>query len=736
MEIPDEGKVTQSVLPDNLTAALEYAARGWRVLPVYLGVEENGKTVCTCAKRFACPTPGKHPIPPNGLHDATTDPAIIRHWFSDRFAQVAVACGRESNLMVVDIDPRHDGDKTLAGLEVPLKRGLAARTGGGGGHCFYRYAELPTSGKLGPGIDFQSDGRYVVVTPSLHISGQQYEWLNDDALGDPAWILESFPEKAKAKQLVRRKLNGKGSPEGALRLLGQYCDRLLFLKEGGDAFADGRNAELNKAAYTMGGLVGSGLIGRDVVAADLRAAAVASGLPDGEIERVLARSLDQGEAAAFVPAPPVNVDPSDPGGDWSELGIARRVLEVLEADTVETVYDMGALYRYRPDRGYWKPVRDEEIKPIIHGWHRFQSFTGPKPKRLLISHRLAENAQKMMVADRLSEGFFETRLPGVALANGRWLDGTLLPHTHEARLLFSLPFAFDPAAECPRFRTFLGQVLSDESILAVQEFFGAALLCQATTYRRCLLLYGEGHNGKSQVIDILTAMFPPSVVRSIPPHAMGDLRQRANLAMAHLNTVSEMPASELRDSEPLKAILDGSTISGAHVYERAITFRSRCACVFAANVLPVVRDQTAAFWDRFLPIPFRKRVATKDRIVSLGAKIAAAEGPGIVNWALIGWLRLQRHGEYTLGVDSEQLKQEWRIESDPVARWAEEKCEKTGETTSGELYFSFRAWLARNGHQSMSSALFGRRLRYLGYRRRKSKGQQVWNLEISKTGTQ
>src|SRR5207249_3496570 len=95
-----------------LDAALRYAGRGWAVIPLH-SVDESGN--CSCGNG-ECKSPGKHPLTKNGRNDASTDEARIRAWWSKApAANVAIATG--SGLAVLDIDPRHGGDASLALLE-------------------------------------------------------------------------------------------------------------------------------------------------------------------------------------------------------------------------------------------------------------------------------------------------------------------------------------------------------------------------------------------------------------------------------------------------------------------------------------------------------------------------------------------------------------------------------------------------------------------------------------------
>src|SRR5262249_49968906 len=101
-----------------LPAALGYAGRGWPVLPLKPS--------------------RKDPLTPHGVRDATTDPAQIRQWWTKwPDANVGIATGKHSGLVVLDVDPRSGGDRTLAEFEdcegeMPMQ--CVVWTGGGGYH--------------------------------------------------------------------------------------------------------------------------------------------------------------------------------------------------------------------------------------------------------------------------------------------------------------------------------------------------------------------------------------------------------------------------------------------------------------------------------------------------------------------------------------------------------------------------------------------------------------------------
>lgn len=148
----------------SLEAALGYARLGWRVLPILAD--------------------SKAPATEHGVHDATTDEAQLRAWFENSNHNIAIAAGRDSGIVVFDVDPRNggeDGWSEWLNQNGQLDAGAVQLTAGGGSHHIAVWDEAIRSCKLTQGVDLLADGRYFLVYPSV-INGRAYEW---EASSDP-----------------------------------------------------------------------------------------------------------------------------------------------------------------------------------------------------------------------------------------------------------------------------------------------------------------------------------------------------------------------------------------------------------------------------------------------------------------------------------------------------------------------------------------------------------------------
>jgi len=180
-----------------LEAAIEYAKRGWPVLPLHY-VQSDG--LCSCGNKD-CNKIAKHPLTAHGVKDATRFIAIIKGWWTEYpNANIGIATGQISGIVVVDIDTKNNGFDSLEKLEaeyVKLPQTITVTTGSMGKHYYFKGPNTIIKNAIGirPGIDIRGDGGYVVAPPSTHASGNTYKWDNIELLKDntvaelPLWFI-------------------------------------------------------------------------------------------------------------------------------------------------------------------------------------------------------------------------------------------------------------------------------------------------------------------------------------------------------------------------------------------------------------------------------------------------------------------------------------------------------------------------------------------------------------------
>ena len=191
-----------------IDTAQRYLARGWSVLPLRPG--------------------DKRPlIVWEPLQNTRPSPEQVTEWFG-RWpnANIGIVTGEISNLVVLDIDPQHGGDVSLARLERqfgPLPETIEAITGGGGRHLYFAHPGglIRNRAGLAQGIDLRGDGGYVVAPPSIHPNGRPYVWAAERSPEEvalaalPRWLLlPTGGGRARRTLADWRHLVHEGVPEG------------------------------------------------------------------------------------------------------------------------------------------------------------------------------------------------------------------------------------------------------------------------------------------------------------------------------------------------------------------------------------------------------------------------------------------------------------------------------------------------------------------------------------------
>jgi len=194
-------------------AAVTYARRGWRVIPLH-HVREYGETpICGCWKREGCHTPGKHPMINNWRETASTDIELVATWWRVwPRANVGLLMGGIAGLVCLDIDGEV-GRESLATFEqlygaLPLTLSQTTGRAEGGEHRIFQVDPLHVDRirnrvRAAPGLDFRSEGGLIVVDPSTHPSGATYRWVDTTVpVAEMPTALFKLATSARARQKV------------------------------------------------------------------------------------------------------------------------------------------------------------------------------------------------------------------------------------------------------------------------------------------------------------------------------------------------------------------------------------------------------------------------------------------------------------------------------------------------------------------------------------------------------
>lgn len=256
--------------------ALAYAANGWHVLPVRIEKKSDGSKEPNFFRR--------------AWKKASIDPVVLSQWWqSPKETGIAIVCA-PSDLVVIDLDGDigFENFKELCG-ERGLPDTLCCLTGGGGAHYYFQAPEnvriQNSTSFLADKVDVRGHGGCVFAPPTLHVSGNTYEWFDLDkgVLPLPKWLFRRLTETAETGSTVR------AWKDRAEKELEKAVQKIRKAPEGT------RRNTLNTHAYFLGQI--AHLLGKDRIVAALHGACVSadSVLPEAEIDRTIEAGLADGE---------------------------------------------------------------------------------------------------------------------------------------------------------------------------------------------------------------------------------------------------------------------------------------------------------------------------------------------------------------------------------------------------------------------------------------------------------
>lgn len=385
------------------------------------------------------------------------------------------------------------------------------------------------------------------------------------------------------------------------------------------------------------------------------------------------------------------------------------------AENYKIIYDPRVgFFEYSRKEGKWCQRLDEIIGGYIINLYG-EGITG---NELMSTMRLVKSDAK--ICDDTIVSKFDSK-PLLSFKNGTLhIDLNtgkvqLKPHDMSDYNTVTLPYEYDPKAKCENWLKFIEEVTGGdkEAQAILQEYPGYALMPDCR-YQKCLLLKGNGANGKSVYTNIIKEIFggivpnSRSYISSVEPSKFKDNFRVMPFMHSFIN-ISSDTESDLRHGEGLfKKIVAGETLEDSYKHKNPIQFQTRSKLIMCCNLFPFIKDTSEGFMRRFLIVEFLMhyvndpRPNTNERkLIPFMEQRFMDELPGIFNWILEGLRRLIRNNGFT-GTDSKKQKaliREFRSVNDPMYTYLEERADnffdESGEgkeINRSDIFKAFIEW--------------------------------------------
>lgn len=199
------------------------------------------------------------------------------------------------------------------------------------------------------------------------------------------------------------------------------------------------------------------------------------------------------------------------------------------------------------------------------------------------------------------------------------------------------------------FNLFGGQEDDEDMMRFIYEVVGYCLV-NNTFAQKFFILYGEGGNGKSSFLHLLTSLLTESNVSNIALIDIGASQFRlAEIVGKYANIGDDIESTDVLNTASLKKIVTGDTIIVEPKHLKPYSYKPHAKLFFSCNSIPRIYDTSTGMKDRLVIIPMTNRIRnTAIATPHIVREIINSGGLTVLlNRALEGLRRLRSQGAFT-----------------------------------------------------------------------------------------
>ncbi len=450
------------------------------------------------------------------------------------------------------------------------------------------------------------------------------------------------------------------------------------------------------------------------------------------LEQFLPLSVEEARALAGTSTDAASPSTADHEGEFplTELGNAER-LAARHGDEMRYLAPTSQWLIYR--EGRW--ATDE--RGTVMGWMRetvrairdeAAGLGDDEAKRVYGWAKASESRSRMESALKLAQTLPDVAMlpkdfdldPALLNVRNGTVDlrtGTLREHRPEDHLRRQVPVSYDPDVAAPMFEAFMRRVQPDGEMRAFIQRAAGYSATGSTSEQKLLLLHSSGQSGKSTLVELLFDLLG-EYAKTLPAETLavrnGDRipNDVARLDGARFVSVIEFDETARLNERLVKQLTGGDTVTARFMRGEFFDFRPQCTIWVSSNHRPVVTGTDEGIWRRFLLVNFPVHIPDAERDDTLGARIRAAELPGLLRWVVEGAVQWYQQG---LNPPASVLRAtaDYRNDSDLLGSFLDEVCDVVAEAvvSKADLYDRYQEWCRAGGLRPATKIALGRMLK-------------------------
>lgn len=292
-------------------------------------------------------------------------------------------------------------------------------------------------------------------------------------------------------------------------------------------------------------------------------------------------------------------------------------------------------------------------------------------------------------------------------------------HTPTKFFLTKIPVKYDPEATCPKTDAFFRQVVDKSDVQTLYEIIGYCIW-PGYEIHKAFMAVGGGANGKTVYLNLVQAFLGPNNISGLSLQQL--INSRFSSAILHekfANICSDIPSKGLAETGPFKW-LTGSDRVGAEIkFGKHFTFWNRAKMLFSANQIPEVRDDTDAFFRRWIIIVFPKifsAYTTPKADPYLLKKLTTPEElSGLLNKAIEALTKMLQRGSFHGDKPTAEWREDYIRKSDPIAAFFMDCLKEVNNRdkfiTKAALYQAFITYCKKQKLPPADSTVFSRKIK-------------------------